>query len=193
MGVRHVSGIKEWGGFQRAELIAVLKDQHGMDSGEIADRLALTTQEVNRRYRAVKVLEQMQLSESYGLYARPDMYPIFHEAVSLPVVRTWLGWDEANVRFTNEETIGHFYSLVTPEESDEEEPKEPKITISGIRGESGSATPPPPPPSAPPPPGPPPGSPPAPTPRAAAPPPRGSSPPAAPPRASRSPSPGAPR
>jgi hypothetical protein len=127
MGVRHVSGIKQWGGYQRAKLVAVLRDQRGMESAEIGDRLAMNTQEVNRRYRAFKALEQMKADENHGLYARPNMYPMFHEAVSLPVVREWLGWDEGMTEFTNGETMDQFYRLIAPDESEDAEVIEPKI------------------------------------------------------------------
>lgn len=71
MGIRHVSGIDEWGGYQRAKLIAVMRDGLGLEAGEVAERLGLSTHEVNRRYRAFKALEQMLDDEEYGEYAEP--------------------------------------------------------------------------------------------------------------------------
>lgn len=94
MGVRHVSGIRQWGGYQRAKLVVTLKDDHNLSSAEVADRLGMTAHEVNRRYRAFKALQQMQDDENFGDYATSNMYPLFHEAVSLPVVRQTLDWDE---------------------------------------------------------------------------------------------------
>lgn len=137
MGVRHVSGIKAWGGYQRAKLVNVLRAERGLESADIAGRLAMTTHEVNRRYRAFQALSQMQADENYGDYAKPDLYPIFHEAVSQPVVRDWLGWDEPTSRFTNEETLQQFYQLISPSDEDEEE-QPPKITsFSQVRELSG--------------------------------------------------------
>lgn len=134
MGIRHVSGIKEWGGYQRAELVASLRDHRDMDSGDIGDRLGMSTQEVNRRHRAFKALTQMLEDETYGEYARPDMYPMFHEAVSIPVVRDWLGWQEPAYAATNEENRAHFYRLITPDDSEESSTNEPKIpTYSQVR------------------------------------------------------------
>lgn len=60
MGIRHVSGTKQWGGYQRAKLVTTMRDELGLDAGEVAERLAMSTQEVNRRYRAFKTLNQMQ-------------------------------------------------------------------------------------------------------------------------------------
>lgn len=124
MGVRHVGGIKQWGGYQRAKLIVDLKDDHELEAPEIADRLGLSVQEVNRRYRAFKALQQMELNEDYAEYADPSKYPLFHEAMSLPVVRNWLGWNETDLKFDNVENEEHFYQLITPRQ-DEETGKSP--------------------------------------------------------------------
>lgn len=129
MGIRHVSGINQWGGYQRSKLIVAMKDRLHLDAGEIAERLGLGTQEVNRRYRAFKALEQMQDDEDYGGYVTPAMYPLFHEAISLPVVRTWLGWTESSNQFLDDETRPMFYDLITPTRDDDEHPdREAKIT-----------------------------------------------------------------
>ena len=128
MGVRHVSGIKGWGGYQRALLVATLKEKFSLESNEVAQRLAMTVQEVNRRYRALKALQQMMHSEGFSDFAKPEMYPIFHEAVSLPIVRDWLEWNDDKVAFTNVKTLEQFYSLVSPPQDSVEDVKSPKIT-----------------------------------------------------------------
>lgn len=56
------------------------------------------------------------------------MYPLFHEAVALPVVRGWLGWDEAIGNFTDDEQIHNFYQLLTPNEEEDTQSQDPKIT-----------------------------------------------------------------
>ena len=132
MGIRHVSGIKQWGGYQRAKLVATMRDDLNLDTSEVADRLAMSAHEVNRRYRAFKALQQMQNDEEYGGFATPSMYPLFHEAVSLPTVRDWLQWDEQKSQFSDP---APFYQLLSPREDDEEEELvEPKIkTYSEVR------------------------------------------------------------
>lgn len=127
MGIRHVSGIKEWGGYQRALLVASLKDNHGLESIDISQRLGMSVNEVNRRYRAYKALGQMMADEEFGEHARPDMYPLFHEAISLPLVKTWLGWDEDNASFTKDERK-QFYELISiPLELPGADARRPKI------------------------------------------------------------------
>ena len=128
MGIRHVGGIRQWGGYQRAKLVADLRDLHGFDTTEVADRLGMTKHEVNRRYRALKALQQMQEDEEYADYASTSMYPLFHEAVSLPIVRSWLDWSDAEMIFENEDSLRSFYALMTPSSEDGEgEGSEPSI------------------------------------------------------------------
>lgn len=128
MGVRHVSGISEWGGYQRAKLVVELRDSFKLDSTEVAERLAMTVHEVNRRYRAFRALSQMRDDEEYGAYAGPHTYPLFHEAVSLPTVREWLGWEDETALFSKEAEREVFYSLLAPREAEDGPEKDPKIT-----------------------------------------------------------------
>lgn len=134
LGVRHVSGIKEWGGYQRAKLVVSMRDDFSLDAAEVAGRLAMSTLEVNRRYRAFKALEQMQNHEEYGPYAQAEMYPIFHEAVAQPNVRSWLGWNDETYEFDDETELENFYRLITPEEADDGDTEQPKIrTYADVR------------------------------------------------------------
>ena len=119
MGVRHVGGVRQWGGYQRAKLVTELRDDFDQDTGDVAARLGMTAHEVNRRYRAYKALLQMMEDEEYEDVAEPDMYSLFHEAVSSTTVKEWLGWSNETLRFTNAEALRQFYSLITPGSSEE--------------------------------------------------------------------------
>ena len=134
MGIRHVGGIREWGGFQRAKLVADLRDGHGLDASSISDRIGLSAIEVNRRYRAYKALQQMQEDEEYSDFSNPSLYPLFHEAVSIPAIRDWLGWNQESNRFENSDTREVFYQLISPRKLDEGEERPPKLkTYSDVR------------------------------------------------------------
>ena len=128
LGVRHVSGIKEWGGYQRANLVATLKDERKMDTQEIADRIGMVAREVNRRYRAIKALDQMRQDEDYGEHALAELYPLFHEAMAHPVIRDWLGgWDDQTNGFLGEENRRILYEMMCPNDTEESGRKEPKL------------------------------------------------------------------
>jgi ParB-like nuclease family protein len=128
MGIRHVGGIRQWGGYQRAKLVTELRDRFEMDGTEIGARLGMSTQEVNRRYRAFKALGQMQFDPEYSDRASPNMYALFHEAVAVPVVRTWLGWNDESSEFADEDSLQQFYELIAPTEYEDGFPRSAKIT-----------------------------------------------------------------
>lgn len=76
----------------------------------------------------------MQDDEGYSDYAGPKLYPIFHEAVSLPIVRDWLGWNAESFEFEDAENKEIFYQLISPRISDDGDEEDPKIgTYSDVR------------------------------------------------------------
>lgn len=119
MGIRHVSGIRPWGAYQQAKLIAQLVEDFGLSLQEAAERLAMSAQDVNRRRRAYKALEQMQKDESFQQLADPELYYKFHEAVNISEAKNWLGWSETDLMFSNEEARTQFYELITPRYDEE--------------------------------------------------------------------------
>jgi hypothetical protein len=131
MGIRHVGGIKQWGGYQRAKLIADLRDGHGLQATEVGAKLGLSTREVNRRYRAFKALQQMREDPEFGDYAEPALYPLFHEAVEVAEVREWMGWNPEANAFTHAEPRAQFYALITPSQTDDGAEVQPKLKSYG--------------------------------------------------------------
>lgn len=128
MGIRHVGGIREWGGYQSAKLVAELKSAHNLNTQEVASKLGLSAVEVNRRFKAFRALEGMRESEEYGDYVSADLYPLFHEALSAPKIRTWLGWSDESFEFIAEENREIFYSLLSPRRDDTQTLRPAKIT-----------------------------------------------------------------
>jgi len=127
MGVRHVGGIKEWGGYQGAAIVAVLKNEENLTTSEVAGRLGLTSQEVNRRYRAFTAVEHMRADEEYGDYVTSDHYALLHEAVAAREVREHFGWDSSKEKFADEDRARELYRLITPSEDSNGKALDPKI------------------------------------------------------------------
>jgi len=128
IGVRHVSGIKQWGGYQRAKLLVELVEENGFSVSEAAQRIGMSPNEALRRFRAFKALEQLANDDEFGSYTDPKMYRLFHEAVSVVKIKEWLGWDESEFKFTNEEELKKYYKLlipIFPEDDDEPARSEP--------------------------------------------------------------------
>ena len=119
MGIRHVSGVRPWGAYQQAKLIAQLVEDFGLSLQVTAEKLSMHAREANRRRRAYKALEQMQKDEEFQESADPELYYKFHEAVGIPEARDWLGWSDTDLIFTNDETRAQFYELITTKYDEE--------------------------------------------------------------------------
>lgn len=113
MGIRHVGGPKEWGGYQSALLVYELMEDSDLDARQVASRLGLTVQEVNRRHRAFSALTQMTEDSEYGDLVTPDFYAIFHEVIGQPKVREWLGWDASDYELADSDKRELLYSWMT--------------------------------------------------------------------------------
>jgi hypothetical protein len=128
MGIRHVSGIKPWGGYQSAKLIADMRDRLGLSNQQVAQRLGLTVREALRRYKVFQALEQLRTDDTYGDLFDADKYPLFDEAIKVRPVREWLGWQDDTMRFGSIEELGDFYRLIFGETTDDGVAHLPKLT-----------------------------------------------------------------
>lgn len=127
MGVRHVGGIKEWGGYQSAKLVFELRTEHKLSTPDVASKLGLSAIEVNRRYRAFRGIEEMRNNEEYGDHVTTELYPLFHEALSTTKVKNWLQWNDEEGRAENENHRDVFYSLISPHEDEQQKMRSAKI------------------------------------------------------------------
>jgi hypothetical protein len=128
-GLRHVSGIKEWGAYQKAKAVYVLRE-----SGEypriVAQSLGLSTQAANQLWRSYLALEQMHADEEFGEFVEPNKYSYFEEIMKKPNVRNWLGWSDTEERFTNDEHRKELYGWIVGEALDDDDIQdrsEPKL------------------------------------------------------------------
>ena len=125
-GLRHVSGIKEWGPYQKARMVHELRES-GKTPQEVAQSLGLSTREANQLWRAFLALEQMKANEEYGEYAEPTLYSYFEEVFKRPVVREGLDWKDDQQCFLNEKALLEFYGWIKGEKRDDGELGEPKL------------------------------------------------------------------
>jgi len=117
-GLRHVSGIKEWGPYQKATAVHTLRES-GMSTKEVAQSIGLSPRAANQLWRSFLALEQMGQDEEYGEFSEPDLYSYFEEVFKRGNVRDWLGWSDNERKFTREERLREFYSWMVgePDES----------------------------------------------------------------------------
>lgn len=115
-GVRHISGLKQWGAYQSAKTIEAMIDQLGYTEQEVAGALSISVQRVRRSMRVLSALSQMAESDDFAEFAGPSMYSYFDEVLKRPKVRQWLGWNEDLKQFDEDDNLQQFYSWITPDE-----------------------------------------------------------------------------
>lgn len=124
-GLRHVSGVKEWGAYQKAKAVHALR-KAGLTPQEAAQSLGLSTRSANTSYRCFLALEQMKSDEEFGEFAIPKMYSYFEEAFKRPDVKQWLDWSDESERFINNEHLKEFYGWMIPSDDEDGSPKLPE-------------------------------------------------------------------
>ncbi|MFC8181404.1 ParB N-terminal domain-containing protein [Rhodococcus sp. NPDC057297] len=111
-GIRHISGIRDWSPAQRAELVSREIDENGLKSRQVGQKLGISTVAVNRLYNANRGLQQMLADEDYSSRAKKEYFTLFEEAHRRPVVRNWLGWNEAAKNYENVDNLQTFFQLI---------------------------------------------------------------------------------
>lgn len=125
-GLRHVSGIKEWGPYQKARAVHALRES-GMSSQEAAQSIGLSTRAANQLWRSYLALEQMREDEEYGEFAEPGLYSYFEEVFKRGNVRDWLGWSDEERKFVTADRLKEFYGWMVGEPNEAGETGEKKL------------------------------------------------------------------
>lgn len=134
MGIRHITGPKEWGAYQQAQLIVELRETEGQDYHSIADHLGISAVEVSRRYRAMKALKSMEEDELYADRAKYEYYRLFNELISLPNAREFFGWSDSEFKFTDITKAREFFELIAPQGGDQEAKLRTYYDVRKLRG-----------------------------------------------------------
>lgn len=125
-GLRHVSGIKEWGAYQKAKAVFSIR-KLGRSTQDTAQSLGLSVREANRLWRAYLALEQMKSDEEYGDYVDAGLYSYFEEIFKRPKLREWLKWDDEAQKFTNAVNLREIYGWIVGEPNDDGELGQKKL------------------------------------------------------------------
>ena len=128
-GLRHVSGIKEWGAYQKAKAVSALR-KTGLSPQEAAQSLGLSTIAANKAYRCFLALENMKEDEEFGEFAQPNMYSYFEEIFKKPHVKNWLSWSDDKGLFEEANKLREFYSWMVPPVGDDTGPHKLPMAIS---------------------------------------------------------------
>jgi hypothetical protein len=125
-GLRHVSGIKEWGAYQKARAVFILREA-GSSPQEAGQSLGLSTRSANQLWRSFLALEQMSNDEEYGEHVHPKMYSYFEEVFRRPQVKDWLKWSDTDKQFTDQSHSKEFYCWMLGEIGENGELGEPRL------------------------------------------------------------------
>lgn len=121
-GLRHISGIKSWGPYQRALALRALTGLMNQDVTAAGKALGVGPINARRLLRALRALENLRQDEEYGDFARPNKFSYFVEIMKSPNLRDdFLKWNSEQEEFTDYHNLRLFYSWIFPEEG--EEPK----------------------------------------------------------------------
>jgi len=120
-GIRHISGIKDWGPAQQARLVADRVDNHGLTFTQAGQQFGISAQKVGKLYRTFKALKQMSSDDEFQSKADNRYFSLFEEAIRSKEVKDWLGWDDKANEFTERSNLQRFYAWISP---DEEAPKD---------------------------------------------------------------------
>ena len=115
-GIRHISGIRPWSPAQRARLVAEQIEEKHLGFRAAGQTFGLSAPAVGRLYRSYKALEQMRNNEEFSALAKNDYFTLFEESIRNKEVREWLGWDNKELKFENEDRLVQFYSWISPDE-----------------------------------------------------------------------------
>lgn len=104
-GIRHISGIKAWGAYQKAVLVNRLKES-GIDDDQISNMLGIPKATVKQTKRSFYLFEMAKSSEGLEYIIKPKDYSYFEEAMKSPSIRNWLDIKDTPLECGNLEHFG---------------------------------------------------------------------------------------
>lgn len=125
-GLRHISGIKEWGAYQKAKAIFELRKNQRLSAIEAAQSIGLSTRAANKAFKCYLALEQMKTDDEWGDFAEPKYYTYFDEVFKKQEIKNWLSWNDTAEVFDNQDNLKDFYSWIVSTDENESKIREAK-------------------------------------------------------------------
>jgi hypothetical protein len=126
-GLRSIGGLRDWPAYQKAKFIAARIDEDGMTLTDVAKSFGITSHQAGAWYRSYHGFQQLRSNEEYGTNFGYDKFTYLAEGVftrKCTALRDWLGWDDDERKFTNEQSMSRFLEMLLPSEGEEA----PRIT-----------------------------------------------------------------
>ncbi len=94
LGFRHVTGIKEWSPAEKAQFIAHLIEDEGLDYDQVRRRIGSKAPTVRQHYVAFRLLLQMEEeTENIDLSRVEDRFSVLYRSVRTPGIQKYLSLD----------------------------------------------------------------------------------------------------
>lgn len=112
-GIRHISGIKNWGPYQQAELVNTLMQEENMSFTNAGKAIGAGARKAAQMYRAYRGLKQMEKDDEFAVEAKADLFSHFEQAYIKIPIRNWLDWDESELKYRDKNNLKLFYKWIT--------------------------------------------------------------------------------
>lgn len=128
MGIRHVSGPKQWGAYQSSRLVFDMIEL-GKDAKEVGELLGIRPKDIVKKYNAYCAFHQMKDDDEYGEYADTGLFSLFMDAVGTDGYfrNEWMGWNKDKHIFENDHALKRFYSAIVSNDGDKPEISNPTL------------------------------------------------------------------
>lgn len=137
MALKHISGNKKWATLNQAQLLHDLIHKYEWSEEQVCESIGITKHKLKRDLRTIAFIKQYKESD-FGDQFRTEMYAIFREAISSQPIKLWIGWDDSEMKGTNDENVERVFDWFSEvEEIIEEDGQEVSYTKDPIINKSG--------------------------------------------------------
>lgn len=128
-GIRHIKGIKEWGALQQGRYFSDMQDRKSFRPTDLAAMTGIGKTTVAQLTRSYNAWKQAKKDDDYGDKITADHFSLFNEAVfKKPILKKWLGWDDDDKKFKNNENFKKLLGWYLGEEGiNDSKPRLPRV------------------------------------------------------------------
>lgn len=120
MGIHHIGGKRKWSPVNQAQLIKDLIDNYNMTEIDVCNSLGITKHNLRRSLRTLAFIERYKNSD-FGDQFETNMYSVFEEITKNTKIKSWLEWNEYEMRPDNSSNEERIFQWISKEETVEED------------------------------------------------------------------------
>ena len=114
-GIRHISGVKNWRPYQQVKLLSELIEKKNIEVSEAAKAIGIGSTTATRLIRSYNGYKQCLQDEEFGDLIAADTFSYFQDGIFFKrnsPLQLWLGWNETEKMFKNEERLKKFLKWI---------------------------------------------------------------------------------